>query len=114
MSRSKRPRDGEDACDVLVRLGVGVGAAADQVGALLARSRQQLLGAGIVGEAFLREDADLQIERPGVVALQAAQHVETLEPDARIDLDVGAHELRAGEDRLLQGAAGAGVDVVLP
>ncbi len=37
-------RDREDARDLPVRIGVGVGAAADQVGAALAGFDQQLLG----------------------------------------------------------------------
>ena len=59
--------DREDARDLLVRLGVGIGTAADQVGAVLAGLDQQLLGARIVEQALLRKDADLKIDRPGVV-----------------------------------------------
>ena len=57
-------RDIEDARDLRGRIGVGIGAAADDVGALLAGLDQQLLGAGIVGQAFLREHADLQVDAP--------------------------------------------------
>ena len=46
------------------RIGVGVGAAADEVGALLAGRDQQFLGAGIVGQALLREYADLAGRSP--------------------------------------------------
>ena len=68
--------DGEDARDVLVRVRVGVGAAADQVGALGAGRHQQLLGARVVDQPLLREDADLQVERPGVIALQLRDGAE--------------------------------------
>ncbi len=111
MSRSKRRAMAKMRAIWVDGVGVGVGAAADQVGALLAGRDQQFLGAGIVGQSLLREDADLEVERPGVVALEAAQHVKTLEADARVDLDVGAHELRAREDRLLQRAPRARLDV---
>ena len=65
MSRSNCARDREDARDLAVRIAVGVGAAADQIGALLPGLDQQFLGAGIVSQALLREDADLEIDRPG-------------------------------------------------
>ena len=48
-------RDREDARDLPVRIGVGIGTAADQVGAALAGLDQQFLGAGIVDQALLRE-----------------------------------------------------------
>src|SRR5438132_1523953 len=46
-------RDREDAGDLPVRIGVGVRAAADEVGARRAGVDQKLLGAGIVDEALL-------------------------------------------------------------
>src|SRR5262249_44813360 len=104
----KTPRDGENACDLLVRVRVGVGTAADQVGALFACCHQQLLGAGIVDETLLREGANLQIERPGVLALERGDGAKPLEADARVDLDVGAHVHGAVENGPLQRLAGAG------
>ena len=106
-------RDGEDARNLRRRIGVGVGAAADDVGALLAGLDQQFLGAGIVGQALLREHADLEVERPGVIALEGAYGVEAVEADARVDLDMGAHARRALDDGFLQGALRARVDVGL-
>ena len=80
---------------------------------LLAGLDQQLLGAGIVGQAFLREHADLEVERPGVIALERAYGVKAVEPDARIDLDMGAHARRALDDGFLQRALRARMDVGL-
>src|SRR6516164_10976248 len=57
--------------------------------------------------------ANLQIDRPLVIALEPAHGVEALEPDARIDFDVGAHAGRALDDGFLQGALRAGVNVRL-
>jgi hypothetical protein len=62
---------------------------------------------------LLREDADLQVERPGVLSLQLRHGLEAAQTNARVDLDVGAHVHGAVEDRLLQSAAGAGDDVIL-
>src|SRR3954468_10985919 len=94
-------RDREDARSLGRRIGVGVGAAADDVGPLLAGRDQQLLGAGIVGQAFLREYADLKVERPGVIALEGAYGVKAVEPHARVGLDMGAHARRALDDGFL-------------
>src|SRR5262249_60724677 len=86
---------------------------ADDVGALFTGLHQQFLGARIVGEALLRKGANLQIDRPLVIALEPAYGVEALEPDARIDFDMGAHAGRALDDGFLQGALRAGVNVRL-
>src|SRR5262245_56608670 len=99
----KAPRNFKNARNVPVRIRVGVGAAADQVGALLARRDQKFLCAGIVEQAFLRDSAYYNVDGPGVVALEPADRIETLQTDARIDLDVRAHAHRALHDRLLQG-----------
>ena len=48
MSRSKRRAIAKMRAICAVRIGVGIGAAADHVGAVLAGLDQQLLGAGIV------------------------------------------------------------------
>ena len=72
------PRDVEDAGDLRQGIGVRIWATADDVGPLLAGSHQQFLGAGIVGEAFLWKGANLQINRPLVIALEPAHGVEAL------------------------------------
>ena len=104
---------GEDACDLAMGIGVGIGAPADQVGPGGAGRGQQVLGAGIVGEALLGKDADLQVDRPGIVRLEPADRFESLQPDAGIDLHMGAHMGGALDDRAVQGALRAGIDVVL-
>ena len=62
-------RDREDARDMAVRIGVGIGTPADQVRALLARFDQEFFGARIVEQSFLRKHADFEIDRPSIVAL---------------------------------------------
>jgi len=80
--------DREDVRDLAVGIAVEIRSAADQVGTAGARRDQQLFGAGIVEKPFLGKDADLQIDRPGVIRLEAADGVESLEADARVDLDM--------------------------
>ena len=63
------PRDSEDARDLAMRIAVGIGTPADKVGALLAGRDQQLLGAGIVEQPFLRKHANLDIDRPTIILL---------------------------------------------
>src|ERR1044072_3674574 len=106
-------RNIEGACDLPVRIAVGIGTAADQVGTGFARRDEQLFGAGIVEQALLREDADLQIDRPRIVALEATDGLETRQPDARVDLDMRAHARRALYDRLFERAAPARVNIAL-
>ncbi len=72
----------------------------------------QLVGAGIVEEAFLREHADLQVDRPGIFLDQRQHAFEAAQPDARIDFKMRAHMRRALQDRLFQRARGAGMDVL--
>ena len=107
------PCEIEDARDLAVRIAVGIGTAADQVGAVFARFDQKLEGAGIVVETFLRKHADFDVDGPGIVALQLADGAKTLQADARIDFDMGAHPRRALHDRLLQRAPRPRVDVIL-
>ena len=57
-------REIEQLFDLRVRVGVHVGTAADQLGAVAQRRDQQFLGAGIVGQAFLRKHADREIDAP--------------------------------------------------
>src|SRR6516164_10614098 len=109
----KPPCNCKDARDLSVWIDVGIGTAADEIGALLARLDQQFLGAWIVQQAFLRKNADLDVDRPGVVLLEPGNGMKSLEAYSRIDLDMGAHAQGALQDRLLQGARGAPIDLVL-
>ena len=98
--------------ELLVRIGVGVGTAADQVGAVAKGCDQQFLGAGIVGQAFLREGADDEVQRPGIIALQRLDRLETAQADARIDFDMRAHPRGAVDHRALDHPLAALVDVL--
>ena len=93
--------------------GIGVRAAADQVGAFAAGLDQQLLGAGVVEQAFLREHADLEVDGPGEIARELADGAEPFQADARVHLDMGAHVHGAAGDSPLQRATGPLDDVFL-
>src|SRR5436190_8411670 len=97
---------------LFVRVGVCIGTAADQVGAVAQCGNQELLGAGIVGEAFLWEGADREVQRPGIVALQRLDRLETAQADTRVDFDMGAHPRGAVDHRALDHPFAAVVDVL--
>src|SRR6267142_7118755 len=94
------------------RIAVHVRATADQVAAIAQGGDQKFLGAGIVGEPFLWEDADRKIDRPGVVAPERLDRLEATQPDARIDLDMGPHPRGAVNDGALEHAGAAGIDIL--
>ena len=83
--------DLEDTPDLAVLVLVVARRATDQLGAALEALDHQFLGAGIAGEAFLREHADLDVDRPFVVVDQRLNAVEAAHADAGIDLKLRAH-----------------------
>ncbi len=60
----------EDAGDLAVAVAIDVGRAADEVGAEVEGLDQDGVAAGVVEQTLLGKDADLEVDRPGVVALQ--------------------------------------------
>src|SRR5260370_23529074 len=108
----ERPRNREDARNLPVRIAVGIRTAADEVCALFARRDEKFLGTRIVEQSFLRENTDLDVDRPGIVLLEPPDSVESFEPDARVDLDMGTHAHGALQNRPFQRAAGALINVV--
>src|SRR4029077_3268886 len=105
-------RQGEDAVDLALRIAVAIGRGAEHLDPLLQRLHQPLLGAGIVEQSLLRKDADLDIDRPGIVARQLPDAVEPGEADRRIDLDMRPDMRGAVQDGALERAAGARIDVL--
>ena len=101
----------EDLFEMRVRVGVHVGTAADCFAAVAQGRDQQLFGAGIVGQAFLRKHADREIDRPGIVALQRLDRLEAAQRDARIDFHMGAHPRGAMHDGALDHPRAARIDV---
>jgi hypothetical protein len=54
---------------------------------------------GSLVRPFLRENAQREIDRPCIIAFQRLDRLETAQPDAGIDLHMGAHAGRALNDR---------------
>src|SRR5690606_5386950 len=105
-------RELENPRDLSIGIAVGIRAAADQVGALVQRLDEQRISARVVQQALLRKHADLDVDRPRVVPLELPDRLEASQPGARIDIDMGAHPRRSLDDRLLEGASAASVDVL--
>ena len=83
-------REGEHAVDLAVRIAVGIGRRADHPRAPLQRLHHEVVGARIVEQPFLREDADLDVDRPAIVVDQWQNAVEAAQADSGIDLQMGA------------------------
>ena len=105
-------REFEHAPDLPGMVGVVAGCRADHLGAALEALDQQFVGAGIVGQPLLREDAQLDVDRPLVFVDQRLHAVEAAHADAGIDLDMRAHARRAVLDAILQRLFGARVNVL--
>ena len=83
---------------------VDIRRATDGAAAALERLDHQFVGAGIVEQTFLREHADLQVDRPGIFLDQRQHAFEPAQADAGIDLEMRAHMGGALQDRLLKRA----------
>jgi len=84
----------EDETEVRAAVGVVVGHAADRRAAHRQGLAHQRFGPGRLEDPFLGEDADLQIDRPRVLALEREDRLHASKPDDGIDLDAGAHRGR--------------------
>ena len=93
----------EDAMDLGGAVAVVAGRRSDDPRAVLQRLDHQLVGAGIVGQAFLRHDAELDVDRPLVLVDQRLDALEAAHPDLGIDFAMGAHAGGAVADALLDG-----------
>ena len=109
----ERARQVEDTVDLSARIAVGVRHRADHLRALLEAFGEQYVGARIVDEAFLGKHADLDVDRPRVIPRERADRIKSRQPDAGIDLDMGAHQHGAVLQAFLQGLLGACVNVGL-
>ena len=102
----------EHAADLAGAIGVIAGRSADDLCAAPQAIDHQLLGAGIVGQAFLRKYAQLDVDRPFIFVNQRLHAFKTAHADAGIDLHMGPHARRAMRDAVLQRLACAGVNVL--
>ena len=102
----------EDAPDLPGPIRVVRGRSADHRGAALQRRHHVAVGLGGVGPALLGEDAQLQVDGPGVVGRELAQGLEAAQPDVGVDLHVRAHVGDAVENAPLQRLGGPCVHVL--
>ena len=102
----------ENAIDLAVRVGVRIGRCADHLAASFQGRDHQLIGAWVIEQSLLRKDADLHIDRPGILLDQRPHALEPSEADAGIDLELRAHMCRAVEDAALERPLAALVDVL--
>jgi len=102
----------EDALDLRRPVGIVARRAADHLSAALEPLDHQLVGAGIIGQPFLREHADFEVDRPFVFIDQRGYGLEAAHADARVDLDLRAHAGRPVQDAFFQRVGGARVDVL--
>ena len=105
-------RELEDAVDLASRVAVRVRRSPDHACAASQRLDHQLVGSRVVQQPLLREDAELEVDRPAKLVDEREDTLDAGETDPRIDLDVGAHMRRPVEDRLLEGASRPVVDVL--
>ena len=105
-------RQFEDAVDLAGRTAVDIRRAADGAAAAIERLDHQLVGAGIVEQTFLREHADLQVDRPGIFLDERHHAFEPAQADAGIDFEMRAHMGGALQDRLFERAPRAGMDIL--
>src|SRR5882724_2493412 len=81
-------------------IGVVTGRAADDLRAALQAFDQESLGSWIVGEPFLGEDADLEIDRPAVVIDDRLYGLEPAHAYSGINLNLSSHASRAVKNAL--------------
>jgi hypothetical protein len=103
--------DGEDPVDLAVRVRIGLGCGADHRPAALEGLQHQFVGAGVVEQTLLGEDADFKVDGPLILLNQRMNPFKAAKPDTWIDLKLSAHVCRAIEDGALQRDFGALIDV---
>src|SRR5579864_6007393 len=96
-------RKRKDALDLTGMVRIIAGGAADNLSAAFEPLHQQFFGPSVVGQAFLREHADLDLDRPFVVVDQRHYGIEPTHPDPGIKLDLRSHACRPMHNALLKG-----------
>jgi len=85
----------QDAVDLRARIAVIAGGRPSTGAPCFSAVTRQLLGAGIVGQSILWEDAQIDVRLPSVVGGERADCLKAAQPDPGVDLDLGAHARRA-------------------
>ena len=87
---------------MLGRIGIGVRRAADDAAANPKRVDHQLVGSRVVDQSLLEEDANFEVDGPGLDLDQRPDSFQATQPDDGIDLEVSVHMGGALENALLQ------------
>ena len=95
----------EHAVDLPGGVAVGIGRGTDDTGSAFQRLHHELVGARVVEQPLLREDANLEVDRPAIGVDQRQHALEAAHADAGIDLQMGAHVGRALCDAGVEHAA---------
>ena len=103
----------EDLRHMRHRIAVGIGAAAQQIGALAQRGMQQIQRLRLLRQPLLREGAKFEVDHIGIIGAQPRQRVKGPQPGAGIHLDKAAHHQRAMAHGAFQQGGGAGIDIFL-
>ena len=102
----------ENAPDLTCWIGVVARSAPDHGGAAFQAFYQQLIGSGIIGEPFLRKDADLDVDCPLVIGNQRLHPFKAAHANGGIDFDLRTHAGGTVLDAVLQGALSTCVHVL--
>ena len=106
------PRQLENAVDLAGVIEVVVGRRADHMSTHLQPLDQGGIGRRRRRQSLLREDAEFEIDRPGVVFRQLLQRLDALDAHWCIDLDVGADACRPVLEAAFQRRLSALIDVL--
>ena len=106
------PRQIEHAMDLPGMIGIEIRCRADHASALFQRRHQKRVGPRIVGQPFLREHAQLQVDGPCVIAFQGGDGLERAQFDAAIQFDMRTHARGAEFDAGFQGLAGTAIRIL--
>ena len=104
-------RELEHPIDLPTGIRVGVGCRADHTATLRQGSDHEFVGARFVEQAFLRKDADLNVDGPAVFLDQRTDALESTQADPGVDFELGPYVRSAVEDAAFQGTLAAGIDV---
>src|SRR5262249_59603539 len=96
----------ENAPDLTCLIGIVARSATDHGGAAFQAFDQQLIGSRIIGEPFLRKDANLDVDCPLVIGNQRLHPFEAAHANGGIDFDLRAHAGGTVLDAIVPGALG--------
>jgi len=92
----------EDPVDLPRMIGVVIGSRPYHIGTAFETFDQRRIGVRGGGEPFLRKDADIEVDSPGVLLCEHLERFHTLDTNWGVDLGVRANARRALLDAVLE------------